>query len=310
MARKSIEKMIVEGMDDIRLQSLGVAAIGVWVMLMKLVRDLGVDGRLTFGMGRAPHLADIARLRFDMTETELKTHLETQSKTELILWNAETGTLGYPMETHLDRRTIANRENGRKGGRPRKNALTEKNDPRQRHVPPMAIAGGKAMTDSKTQTGNGFSPAIAKADINLSIAKAKQEPNASEVDALFNVLGPAAFEAAEFDPARNMSGWGIARQWAADGLAKGLSSEAVVDLVTSEIARVLEACKKRGKLPTHLGYFKNPIAVVIAVAEPARSVADHVIDAAFQDAMNAWMRKGDLNVPQPKREEIAARIAA
>ncbi|WP_146882734.1 hypothetical protein [Acetobacter nitrogenifigens] len=42
------------------------------------IRWLGVDDVVTFGMGRAPSLADVARIRFQMDETELETHLKTR----------------------------------------------------------------------------------------------------------------------------------------------------------------------------------------------------------------------------------------
>ncbi|MFT8897082.1 MAG: hypothetical protein ABF968_09005 [Acetobacter sp.] len=314
MAKKSIDRVIV-GMvsSDIRLQALGFAAVGFWVTVMSLIRDLGSDGRMVFGQGRVPSLEDIARIRFAMTETEFRTQLETQCKTELLSWNEAEALLSFPIELLPDRRTIANRENGKKGGRPPKNRLNEKNDPAQRYLPPMAIQGGKTemqktQTETRPETG---SPIAKLASTNTSKATASYEPTREEIDAVYKRIGPRAFEAAGYDQARHTGTFGCARQWAADGLKRRLDVEQIEQIVLNEIQQIVEREAKAGRTIGGFGYFQKAVAKAIAAAnvDAPRTVTDHLAQEDWEQAMKEWTRTGGKG-EMPQLAAFVARRAA
>lgn len=308
MASKSIEKAILDAVSDIRLQALGFEAIGIWVYLMKLIRDLGTDGAVTFGFGPVPSLADVARIGFGMTETQIKTHLETHCKTQLLAWDDATQTLSYGPDQQPSRRTLANRANGAKGGRPPKNRITERTDPTQRHLPPMAIKGGKSVTESKTHAPI----AKAKAD-NDSYHTAKlADPSAAEIDAVYNRIGPKAFDAAGFDPARSLQNWSAARQWAADGLRKGLTADEIERVVLAEVSRIAERQRSKGKPAPHMGYFAKAVCEAIAsgtVPEAPKTFVQQAAERDWEEAMRNWVRDGGKG-PQPVIADYLAKSAA
>ncbi|GFE94798.1 hypothetical protein [Acetobacter persici] len=308
MARKSIEKAILDMATDIRVQALSWDACGIWFRIMCLIREIGLDGSVTFGFGCAPSLADVARLRFGMTETELKTHLETHCKTQLLAWDDATQTLSYGPDQQPSRQTLANRANGAKGGRPPKNRITERTDPTQRHLPPMAIKGGKSVTESKTHAPI----AKAKAD-NDSYHTAKlADPSAAEIDAVYNRIGPKAFDAAGFDPARSLQNWSAARQWAADGLRKGLTADEIERVVVAEVTRIAERQRSKGKPAPHLGYFGKAVCLAIAsgaVPEAPKTFAQQVAEREWEEAMRNWVRDGGKG-PQPVIADYLAKSAA
>ncbi|ANA13091.1 hypothetical protein WG31_02950 [Acetobacter oryzifermentans] len=312
MARKSMGKLIFAMAQDIRMLALGNTAFGIWVKLIALIEEIGLDGSLTFGMARAPSLADIARIQFDMTETELKTHLETQSKTQVLSWNADTQTLAYGPELQPSKRTLANRENGKKGGRPPGKHITERTDPAQRYLPPMSIKGGKSMPASQTQPKtHGSIAKLALTKSNKALAK-QGMPSNEEIDTVYNCIGPKAFEAAGFDPARDMQNWSAARQWAADGLKAGLTVDEIERLVISEVSRIAQRQREKGKPATHLGYFGKAVQQSIAlgnVPPPVRTQAEQQAETQWEQAMQDWMRTG-CQSPQPQITDFIKQAAA
>lgn len=298
---------------DLRLLAMDDAASWFWVKLMWLIIECGADGRAVFGAGRMPHIADVARLRFRMTETEFKTQMETQSKTELIVWDAETGTLGFPRELQPDRRTIANRINGAKGGRPPKKRINERTDPAQRYLPPMAISGGKsAMTETQTETQPGSRAPIAKlAGTDISKATASLEPTKDQIDAVYKRIGPKAFEAAGYDLAKDLGNYLCARQWAGDGLKRGLSAERIERVVLDEIERIVERETKAGRRINGFGYFQKGVAKAIEAADASAplTVADHLAEKDWEAAMKDWLRNGAKD-ERPRLEDFAKARAA
>ncbi|GBQ96555.1 hypothetical protein AA23498_2669 [Acetobacter nitrogenifigens DSM 23921 = NBRC 105050] len=314
MARINREAKLLDMGGDIRLQALGFAAVGIWLALINLIRELGVDDVVTFGMGRAPSLADVARIRFQMDETELETHLKTQSETQLITWDATTRTLGYGPDQQASRRTLANRANGAKGGRPRKNQVTERSDPAQRHLPPMAIAGGvsvKEKSKTETQTGASVSPAKLAHTESIKAVAIAREPTKAEIDAAYHRIGSRAFEVAGFDLARDRGDYRVARQWAADGLQRGMTADQIEQVVVETVETVTARERGAGRVLPHMGYFKPAVAQAIErfdVHAP-RTVEDHLAQEAWQKAMGEWMRSGGKG-PQPQLVEFSNLRAA
>ncbi|MGO2958655.1 MAG: hypothetical protein ACTIDN_06410 [Acetobacter sp.] len=309
MARKSVEKQILAMATDIRLQALGHTAMGVWFQLMAFICEMGFEGSVTFGVGRIPALSDVAAIGFRMSVDELKTHIKTQCETQLLAWDDASETLSFGPEQQPSRRTLANRANGAKGGRPPKLRITERTDPAQKHLPPMAIQGGKTMETQKTHAP--IAKLANKTNTNLALAK-QAEPSKEAIDALFNVLGPKAFEAAGFDPARDMGNWSAVRQWVADGLAKGLTAEEIERLVLSVVADVADRQRASGKPASHLGYFKKAVQAAIAsgaIPAPVLTVADQIAERECENAIKDWARNG-CNGPAPKVSDFVKKAAA
>lgn len=318
MARKSFEKQVFDAaMSDIRIRVMDITMRGFFFTLVTLFRDLATDGRLVFGCGRVPPLADVVADSFrGMSVTEFKTHLETQCKTHLFAWDEATQTLIYEPDEGLSARTKANRENGRKGGRPRKNTITERNDPAQRYMPPMPIKGG--LDVSKPETQSETQSSIAKlASNNLNQAEAKQhKPSKEEIDAVFHRIGPKAWEAGGFDP-KSLANYAIARQWAADGLAQGMTPDEIERLVVTKTAEIAERQRQlhaqgKGDLMDHLGYMKPIIAKAIASRDipPAPQTPEQkAADEQYLAAVQAWRSNG-MKGDMPRYEDYRAKVAA
>jgi hypothetical protein len=313
MARKSFEKQVFDvAQSDIRVRVMDMAMRGFFFTLVALVRSLATDGRVVFGCGRVPCLADVVADSFcGMSVTEFKTHLETQCKTHLFSWDEAEQTLIYEPDEGLSARTKANRENGRKGGRPRKNTITERNDPAQRYIT-MSIQGGRDVSKHGTQSET-HAPIAKLASTDTNQVKAKlRDPSKDEIDAVYQRIGPVAFDAAGFDPARDTLNWLAARQWAADGLAKGMTADEIERVVVAEVSRIAERQRSKGKPAPHLGYFGKAVAQAIAtgtVPPVQQTPAQREADQAFVEAMQAWQR-GGMKGPRPDLADYRAQVAA
>lgn len=318
MARKSFEKQVFDAaLSDIRIRVMDMAMRGFFFTLVALFRSLATDGRVVFGCGRVPSLADVVADSFPgISVTEFKTHLETQCKTQLFAWDEATQTLIYEPDEGLSARTRANRENGRKGGRPRKNTITERNDPAQRYMPPMPIKGGLDVPKPETQSETQF-PIAKLASNNLNQAEAKlHKPSKEEIDAVFHRVGPKAWEAAQFETG-NTSNYAIVRQWAADGLAHGLTADEIERLVVTKASEIAERQRRlhaqgKGKLMGNLGYLKDIIPQAIASRDipPAPQTPEQkAADAEFMTAIQAWRADG-MKGPMPKLADYRAKVAA
>lgn len=313
MARSaSIERrMLAMAATDIRLMELGDTLAMLWVRLVAFVIECGTDGLFVAGCDGSPTLAGLAQFRFRVSETQLKTYLETYAQTRLITWDETHGAIGLPAALMPSRRAIASRENGKKGGRPPKNAnLTPRNDPRQRHAI-MPISGGLSMrNETQQETHETSRTRIAKLEAdNSSEAIASFAVN----DADFHRIGRAALDAAGFDPARSMADYGVVRQWLVDAAKTGLTVDQAERVILSTVQSAAQRATISGKTVRSLMYFRNSVPEAIArrdVPAPVLSSAvDYEADARFREAHKAWVRaakNGDLQ-PQPRREEFLAK---
>lgn len=313
MARKSFEKQAFDAAQcDIRIRTMDIAMRGFFFTLLGLFRTLAVDGRIVFGAGRVPCLAAVIADSFcGMSETQFITHLKTQCETQLFAWDADSQTLVYEPEKQLSARAIANRENGKKGGRPRKNAITERNDPAQRFIT-MSIKGGRNVANSQPNRETQHS--IAKLETNNSnLSKAKlREPSKEEIDLVFHRIGRVAFEAAGFDPARDRCDWSIARQWASDGLSHGLTADEIERIVVEKVTVGAQRARQSGKTIQGLVMFRKsvPEALARGVVPPKKqSIAEQNADQAFIEALQAWQRNGAQG-PRPDLKDFRAQVAA
>jgi len=318
MSKSSIEsRALAMVASDLRLFTLAAEAVVVWVRLISAILEYGADGILHVGKDGAPDLATLARFRFHVSETQLETYMQTYAVSRLITYDAASGLVGLPETLQPTRRAIASRLNGKKGGRPPKNTNpTPQRDPRQRTAM-MSISGGKKVsqeTQSKTQASY-TRDKLSLAD-NISLedkAKLGAQVSDEQIDTAFKRIGPKAFEAAGFDPARNLGNFHIVRQWSADALRAGLSVDEAERLILGVVGSVSERQRSKGGSISHLGYFSKAIGTAIAnrdVPEAPMSDAETLADRAWKRDMDTWRERaasGAFNDPIPNRAEYLAR---
>jgi hypothetical protein len=142
MARRSASEKLLDLIEtDPRFLLAGPAASMIFIRLVRLMARLGDASvlRLGFVFGSWNEVAFGLRI----TETELETHLQTLAQRGII--ERDEGSLTLPEWIGLrDRRAEAARENGKKGGRPRKNAPV----PGQGWMP-LPIAGWASTTQAE-----------------------------------------------------------------------------------------------------------------------------------------------------------------
>lgn len=255
-----------------------------------------------------------------MSETQLETHMQTYAVSRLITYDAASGLVGLPETLQPTRRAVASRVNGKKGGRPPKNTNpSPQRDPRQRTAM-MPISGGKKVsqeTQGKTQASY-TRDKLSLAD-NISLedkAKLGVQVSDEQIDAAFKRIGPKAFEAAGFDPVRNLGNFHIVRQWSADALRAGLSVDEAERLILGVVESVSERQRSKGASISHLGYFGKAIGTAIGnrdVPEALMSEYEIEADRAWKRDMDAWRERvvsgaaGAVNAPIPNRAEYLDR---
>lgn len=284
MAKACDCSVILEAYEtDPRLLSLPLGVRGLWLALVLRMRRMGQSVLLLGSV--VPNLREIAML-VPMEETELETQLDVLLARGLLV-RREDGALESPLLAARLRRAETARINGLKGGRPRKDGQP----PGQRSLM-MAVPGGRAEGDAKTQHEPGVEAGVSPAKLaKPSEEKAKQ----AELPADWNRICAAAMDAAGFDPAR----WqGNCRQVAAWWQAG--ASEA---LILATIRRVMA----RGTVkPNHFGYFDKAIAE--AMKAEGAVVPMRAVDGVRDDAAESWASvmeayvAGGCQGPMPVRE--------
>jgi len=145
MARRSASEKLLDLVEtDPRFLLAGPAASMIFIRLVRLMARLGDASvlRLGFVFGSWNEVAFGLRV----TETELETHLQTLALRGII--ERDDVSLTLPEWIGLrDRRAEAARENGKKGGRPRKNAPV----PGQGWMPLPIAGGGSGAPATETQ---------------------------------------------------------------------------------------------------------------------------------------------------------------
>jgi len=298
MARVSFEQKVIALMQsDARLAVVALATVTVWCRVVMLIHQHGDGGlllRMGFGFGNPNEIAKAV----GATETQLETVLSDLVARQL-LTRDEEGSLGLPAQLMPTRREIANRNNGKAGGRPRKANPTPAEDPRQRHAP-LPIAGG-AETQSVTQPH-------ARTRESLSLASDRSlEAQASRASTdEFQRVGRAAFFAAGFDDAKDFPNWGIAQQWLNEAVSAGLTPEERAELIVETVREVAERQAKRGKPPSHLGYFTRAVSDAVKAFQRQPDAATQEASRAWSDALALHCKRKAEGLPtvMPTREQF------
>ncbi|WP_148301114.1 hypothetical protein [Asaia platycodi] len=166
-------------------------------------------------------------------------------------------------------------------------------------------------------------PRVSRAREKLGLAssnsfeeKAKLEAPVSDaqIDTAYRRIGPKAFEAAGFDPARSMVNHGVVRQWSADALRAGFTVDETERLILGVVTSVTERQAGKGGAIGHLGYFSKAVAEAIArrdLPEAPLSEAEIEADRAFRRDLERWKETGlAAGEPVPNRAAYLARARA
>ncbi|GAN90980.1 phage protein [Gluconobacter frateurii M-2] len=294
--------------DNLTLQALGAVMVQVWAQLVMHLITNTSDGVLNVSFPGT--LSALARTRLFCDENLIETYLKTYAETQLITWDAKTGVIGLPAELKPSRRAEASRANGRKGGRlPGKSKKGKVQDNQQGYIP-LPISGGKDVTREN----------LAKTPLTRAPAKAKLSSLSSSedklrLDAAFNRIGKKAYDAAELDPARDMGNYGLARQWCADGLAKGLTEDEIERLILFVVREVSAREKAKGN-GISFGYFHKAVTQAIArgdVPEAPKTLDQLKGERAWEEAMADYNQRracGEMNLRRPELSDFVTQVAA
>ena len=243
--------------------------------LVKLMATAAYDGAVPY--------SDAARvsLLVSMTVSETETYLETLLETGL-LTRDEAGRLLCPAMDGISARARAARENGRKGGRPRKEAaVTPQNDARQM-VAKLPIQGGLAKP-TETQAWDTPSAGVPPRT-TTTVTEVKSSSSGLSPEAC--ALGREAMEVAGMVTRR--PDWTPAAEW----LAAGHTHAHVIAAIRARVA-------KPGYVASNIStlrYFTNALGEAAPQPAPRDSTP-------WLDAFEAWELGGKIG-PAPLLEDF------
>ena len=255
--------------------------------LVKLMATPSFDGAVPF--------SDVPRvsLLVSMEQTETETHLETLIEKGLLARD-DAGRLLCPAMDGISARARAARENGRKGGRPRKDAaLTPQNDTRQ-VVAKLPISGGLLKPTETQHWENPSAGAAARTSTTTSPEGRETQSRA------WRQLAEEAIATAGLTLKR--PDWTVAREW----MEAGHSAE----LVLRVIADVAGRPGFQADRVSTLRYFTQAIerqakaGGAAPVAAPALAVNPDG-DSPLARAIRVWEERGRVG-PCPTLASLRA----
>lgn len=295
--------------DNLTLQALGAVMVQVWAQLVMHLITNTTDGVLNVSFPGT--LSALARTRLFCDENLIETYLKTYAETQLITWDAASGLIGLPAELQPSRRAVASRENGKKGGRPRK---TPKSgvvaDQRQGSIV-LPISGGKDVARENLDK-----TPLAGARDKLSLASTSSSEDKLKLDAMFKRIGPKAFEAAGFDHAKDVPNWGVVRVWLSSALAKGMTEEQGERLILSVVKDVADRQRAKGNPASHMGYFTRAVDAAIAsgiIPEAPKTLDERKAERAFEAALREYQERlgyGETGLRRPQMSDFVTQVAA
>lgn len=263
---------------DPRLRTMSLGARMLWLHLVDSLSRLPEPGVFVLG-SRVGSNREIALL-VSATETEVETHLETLLETHLVTRRESDGALMIAMPVAAAR-TSVNRENGGKGGRPRRGETAESAYRRRQGNLTMAITGGKTETqETELQTDAGENPRAR--GLTCTLTKETTKPP----DIL--VFGNELAELAGLDPARGMFDFIPLKTW--------LDSGASADLIRETITAVAARPSYRAANVKGLSYFNGAIADALRAA-PRLDPAREARAKEYNDEFDLYVANGCRGTP-------------
>lgn len=242
--------------------------------LVKLMATPAYDGAIPY--------SDSARvsLLVSMTEPETKTYLETLLETQLLARD-DAGRLTCPAMEGVSARARAARENGRKGGRPRKDAaVTPQNDARQ-VVAKLPIPGGLSKP---TETQAWDTPSAGVPPRTTTTCSEVKSSSSTGLSPEACALGREAMAIAGIVSRR--PDWSPAERW----LAAGHSAEHVLSVIR---ARAASPSYDASRISS-LAYFDKAIGTPAPQPQPIQRDS-----TPWLDAVEAWEEGGRIG-PMPE----------
>ncbi len=250
--------------------------------LVKLMATAAYDGAIPY--------SDAARvsLLVSMEVTETETYLKALLETEL-LTRDDAGRLLCPAMEGVSAKARAARENGRKGGRPRKEAaLTPQNDARQ-VVAKLPISGGLSKPNETQRWETPSAGAAPRITTSTEVNGSSTTGLSPEACA----LGREAMEIAGIVSRR--PDWSPAERW----LAAGHSAEHVLTVIRRRAASPsYDASRING-----LAYFDKAFGKPAPQPEPVRRDS-----TPWLDAVQAWEEGGRIG-PMPQLAQFRTAAA-
>ncbi|MFT8483350.1 MAG: hypothetical protein ABF689_10140 [Gluconobacter cerinus] len=306
--RTQLAKIALMQVENLALNALDAVMVLSWVRLCTYLILNCPDGVLNVSFPGA--LSALARTKVFCDENLIETYLKTYAETQLITWDQQAKTISLPSDLGVTARQIASRENGRKGGRPPgKSKKGKVQDNRQSSIM-LPISGGKDVAQENLEKTH---PTRTRAEAKLSFKSSSEDK--LKLDAAFNRIGPKAYEAADLDPARDMGNYGIARQWCADGLAKGLT-EAEIERLVLFVVREVSARERAKGNGISFGYFHKAVTQAIArgdVPEEPKTLDQLKGERAWEEAMADYNQRracGETGLRRPELADFMGQVAA
>jgi len=285
MARKCASAAILETLRDPRVVTLPAAAQTLWIRVITAMQNSGISV-LRFG-------SDIMKpseigLFVGIAETEIETHLGRLIERGL-LRRDDDGAVICPMLAASMSRAEINRINGKRGGRPRKDA----SPPGQSSLM-LPIDGGKMKTEkteseTETETEGG-----ANGVPTTTYLSKESESKVSEEE--YHQTGRAVLDAVGCDPAKSMMTYGLVRQWLADGADR--------EMILAVVGKIMNREKKPDI--TNLKYFSRAIEEAIAARVPKKPAYEFEYDKAYA----IWEVTGRDPDTKPRLADFKGRHAA
>lgn len=307
MSRTNLQQRILDmTLSDFRILRLSAEAANVWIRLMAVILRHGMDGVLTLGNDKQPSFEQLAAIGLQISETQLKTWLETYAKTQLITYDETSGTISFPEELTRSRRATASRLNGKKGGRPRKNVEAQAELHRRQPSLMMPIQGGVA-TEKENLTETQKEKRSDKLSLSL-----EEDKKAKATTESFDAIATTAQEAAGLVP--SPSQYGIIRKWYERATEAGLNPTDIERLITETVSSITDRQIRAGNAPRHMGYFNSAVNEAIndyaATLPTPQAKAERLYVEALEH-YSAEIGQGNYTQRKPRLEDfLSVEVAA
>jgi len=312
MTRRSAQRIFNIACQDPRMMRVTPAARGLWMMLMHLWADLPEPG--VFAIAGKPGKTQEISWQVRMPETEVETCLENLKNLGFATQRDDGAWVLVDLVDLVgmaDAAVSASAQNGKKGGRPRKNETAAQAHARrnggiqQRILPLVSVIEGekpgnleKPKLETQPHARVASSDLISKTDTKAKLAAAPETQSITR-------LGQQVADIAGLDPAKGFYTFQPVEAWLAAGATEGL----ILATITAVASRA------NYRAPGSLGYFTKAINDALERAkaqETKNSSAPSAVDpewSAYFASYRKWTEGGCWGPEPIKPASIGERAA-